>query len=75
MVGDTPLNVAAKQMYPSPAFYDVDNDGQTELVVGDIFGSLNVYENTNDSGKGDPVWSKHTSLETAEGEKIKVSNW
>lgn len=75
MVGDVPVNVAAKQMYPSPAFYDVDSDGQEELVVGDIFGTLNVYENTNTSGKGDPVWAKHSPLKTADGEKIKVSNW
>ncbi len=75
-VGNEPLNKAAGQMYPSPAMFDIDNDGDVELVVGDIFGSLNVYENKNDNGdKGDPVWSKHTSLTTAEGKKIKVPNW
>lgn len=74
MVGDKPLNEAANQMYPSPAFYDIDNDGENELVVGDIFGTLNVYENENNDG-GDPVWSKHSPLKTADGEKIKVSNW
>lgn len=74
MVGEQPLNVAAKQMYPSPAVYDVDNDGENELVVGDIFGTLNVYENENSDG-GEPIWSKHSPLKTAEGEKIKVSNW
>ena len=74
MVGDQPLNTRARQMYPSPAVYDVDSDGKVELVVGDIFGSLNVYENQN-TGKGDPVWSKHTRLKTAKGKPIKVSNW
>jgi hypothetical protein len=75
MVGDTPLNTSAKQMYPSPAVYDVDSEGKVELVVGDIFGSLRVYENENDTGKGDPVWSKHVALKTADGDPIKVSNW
>ena len=74
MVGDSPVNTAAKQMYPSPAMFDVDNDGQSELIVGDIFGGLNVYENQND-GDGDPIWSSHTALTSTDGEAIKVSNW
>ena len=56
-------------------FYDIDADGQLELVVGDIFGSLNVYENQNETGKGDPVWSQHVGLKSTEGKPIKVSNW
>jgi len=75
MVGDEPLNTKAKQMYPSPAMFDVDDDGQVELMVGDIFGTLYVYENENDSRDGDPVWSDHSPLKTAEGKAIKVSNW
>ncbi len=74
MVGNLPLNSGAKQMYPSPSLFDVDSDGQSELIVGDIFGSLSVYENQND-GSGDPVWSSHTALASAGGEAIKVSNW
>ncbi len=74
-VGDKPLNVAADQMYPSPAIYDVDNDGKDELVVGDIFGSLNIYENAAEWGQGDPVWEEHRPLESADGEPIRVSNW
>ena len=74
IVDREPLNAAAKQMYPSPAWYDVDNDGKVELVVGDISGSMNVYENTND-GEGDPVWAKHEPLKTANGQNIRVSNW
>ena len=73
-VGNSPLNTAAKQMYPSPAMFDVDHDGKSELVVGDIFGSLNVYENQND-GEGDPVWSSHNALTSTNGEAIKVPNW
>ena len=75
MVSDKPLNKSARQMYPSPAIFDVDNDGKMELVVGDIFGSLNVYENQNLSGKGDPVWSEFTPLKSVGNKPIKVSNW
>lgn len=74
-VDGKPLNQTVKQMYPSPAMYDVDDDGQTELVVGDIFGSLYIYENQNESRKGDPVWSKDRSLNSRDGKPIKVSNW
>jgi hypothetical protein len=74
MVGNRPLNTAAKQMYPSPAMFDVDHDGKSELVIGDIFGSLNVYENQNDAD-GDPVWSSHHALTSTTGDAIKVSNW
>ncbi len=74
VVGSNPLNNSARQMYPSPAMFDVDNDGKMELVVGDIFGSINVYENENNKA-GDPIWAKHIRLKTADGEKIKVSNW
>lgn len=73
-VGDQFLNDAARQMYPSPAMFDIDRDGQLELVVGDIFGSLNVYENLSDE-KSDPIWSSHIPLKLSDGEKVKVSNW
>jgi hypothetical protein len=62
-------------MYPSPVMMDLDNDNRIELVVGDIFGSLNIYENQNESATGDPVWSKHVRLESTDGQPIKVSNW
>ena len=73
-VGDQLLNNAARQMYPSPAMLDIDRDGQLELVVGVIFGSLNIYENLSD-GKSDPVWSSHIPLKLSDGAKVKVSNW
>lgn len=74
MVGDHPLNAEARQMYPSPAMFDVDGDGAAELIVGDIFGSLNVYENRN-TGPGDPLWSPPRALESADAKPISVSNW
>ena len=75
MVGQLPLNNKARQMYPSPVLFDVDRDDRVELVVGDIFGSLNVYENENPSASGDPVWSENVRLQSTDGQPIKVSNW
>ncbi len=75
MVGELPLNTKASQMYPSPVMFDIDNDNRSELIVGDIFGSLNIYENQNESSTGEPVWSNHVRLESTDGQPIKVSNW
>ncbi len=72
-VGAVPLNLKAEQMYPSPAMFDIDGDGRDELVVGDIFGSLNIYE--NEAKTGDPKWSEFRALKSVDGEAIKVSNW
>ena len=68
-----PLNSFAKKLYPSPAIFDIDNDGQDELVVGDIFGSLNIYESTD--SKDDLTWQAHRSLKNSDGKAIKVNNW
>ena len=73
-VGEQFLNKAARQMYPSPAMFDIDRDGQLELVVGDISGRLNVYENLSDE-KSDPVWSSHIPVKLSDGANVKVSNW
>jgi|GEM_PF-2377895 len=63
------------QSYPSPAVYDVDNDGQLELVIGTIAGSLTVHEQTGRGENGDPIWARGTALKTAEGNPVRVSNW
>ena len=61
-------------LYPSPAIFDVDNDGVDELVLGDLFGSLKSSENEN-AGKGDPVWSTPVSLKTEDQKPIDMENW
>ena len=75
MVAGKPLNAVAKQRFPSPALFDVDGDGQTELVTGSLMGSVHVYENSNPTGKGDPVWASSTTLKDADGKPIRTSNW
>ncbi len=74
-VEDKPLNAVAKQRFPSPALFDVDGDGQIELVTGSLMGSVRVYENSNPTGKGDPAWAPSTLLKDADGKPIRTSNW
>ena len=74
-VKDAPLNTVAKKQFLSPGIFDVDGDGQAELVIGDLFGDVGVYENVNTSGTGDPAWGPRESLKGIEGEAIRTSNW
>lgn len=69
------LNAAAKKRFPSPAIFDVDGDGQAELVIGALMGSVGVYENLNQSGSGDPTWGPRNPLKGASGQPIRTSNW
>ena len=73
MVNGSPLNTFAKKSYPSPALYDIDSDGQTELIVGDISGAILVYERT-DASDG-LTWKQHRVLKNVEGKEISVNNW
>ena len=73
-VNDKPL-VSERDRYPSPAIYDIDGDGVNELIVGGLRGSVGVFENSNESGKGDPVWEPRQELTDAEGKRIETTNW
>ena len=73
-VGDKPLNADGGMMYPSPAIFDIDNDGQAELVIGTIFGAVYSCENAN-KGSGDPVWEAPVQVRTADKEPLELNNW
>ena len=73
-VDDAPMNEDGAMMYPSPAMFDVDSDGQVELVIGTIFGGVFACENTAEAGQ-EPVWSAPVAVETAEGEPLNLNNW
>jgi flavin reductase (DIM6/NTAB) family NADH-FMN oxidoreductase RutF len=73
-VGDKPMNADGGMMYPSPAIFDFDNDGQAELVIGTIFGAVYSCENAN-KGSGDPVWEEPVQVRTADNEPLKLNNW
>ena len=74
-VAGAPLNTKAKVRFPSPAIFDVDGDGQAELVIGSLMGSVGVYENLNTSGTGDPEWDSQEPLKDSKGKRIRTSNW
>ncbi len=73
-VGDKPLNADGEIMYPSPAIFDIDNDGKDELVIGSIFGSVHACENESDSS-GEPVWSEPKVVKTNKNEPLELNNW
>ena len=62
MVGDKPLNAVAGNRLVSPAIFDIDGDGQDELVTGCLRGTIDVYENKNQTAKGDPIWAARERL-------------
>ena len=73
-VGDEIMNQDSKMLYPSPAVFDVDNDGKDELVIGTIFGGIYACENSNQKD-GDPVWEAPTAVNSVDGEPLDLHNW
>jgi len=67
------INDNGKISYPTPVLMDIDNDGQPELVIGDLWGNLCIYEKLD---KGDPLsWSGPKKMTLDNGKELKVSNW
>ena len=66
--------LGAGRLYPSPAFHDVDGDGNADIVVGDLFGKLTVASAllTED---GSIAWSEERPLQNREGKDLKFHNW
>ena len=63
---------ASSFLYPSPVYEDVDNDGDRELVIGDLRGYLTVFEH---DGDGSVVhWGEPAKLQV-NGEDLKLPNW
>ncbi len=68
-----PINAKEGMSYPSPVLIDIDGDGRTELVCGDLWGHLYVHESTTE--EGEPAWGAPKKLKSADGEALKVPNW
>ena len=68
------MNQSGKMSLPSPAIFDVDQDGKAELVIGTIRGDVFACETSNDD-KGDTVWSAPASVKTEDGKPLRMSNW
>ena len=60
-------------LYPTPVLYDVNGDGQRELVVGDLIGYLHVAERLSPA---DPLaWGAAKKMTATDGKELKFSNW
>ena len=65
--------MAKGTLYPSPELQDLDGDGQSEILIGDLFGRILFSRPT---GNGASVtWSPLESLKSADGKDIKFDNW
>lgn len=71
---DGPINSEKNLLFPTPVLFDVDRDGATELVVGDLWGSLYIYERVRDED-GAADWSTGTALTYADGVNVELPNW
>ena len=67
--GGAPL--AATHLYPSPRIYDIDRDGDVELVVCDLRGRVQFAEK---AGDGQVTWGELESVKTDE-RLLKFNNW
>lgn len=56
-------------IYPSPTLYDIDGDGQNELVIGDLRGFVWVSERGQDGN-----FAEKKQLEV-DGQPLKFHNW
>ena len=66
----TDNNAFTRQSYPSPVLHDLDGDGQSELIVGDLPGRMRYCE----KGETDLAWSKMKPMK-ADGEPLRLNNW
>jgi hypothetical protein len=69
--GDKPLGRGV--LYPSPLLFDVDGDGQREMLLGDLAGRLHVARKL--PGDDPLAWSETELFKGADGEILKFSNW
>jgi hypothetical protein len=48
--------------WSSPSFGDLDNDGDQDLLVGDFFQNLYVFENTGNLNNAQYIWGDQTCI-------------
>ncbi len=59
-------------LYPSPRLYDIDRDGQAELVIGDLPGNIKFAEKVPGTSLG--TWGELQAFQTGD-RKLKFNNW
>lgn len=71
MAGDRPMGKGI--LYPSPEFRDMNGDGHADIVIGDLWGNLQI---ATSQPQGDSVgYTKLMKLKTSDGEELKFDNW
>lgn len=70
--GDEYINTGEYIAHSGPSFFDYDNDGKTDLLVGCIRGHILTFKNKGEAK--DPEYEYKGLLE-AEGEAVKINNW
>lgn len=72
--GDVEINAEDELPYPTPVLFDVDRDGATELVVGDLWGNLFRYERVENED-GTQGWGERDHVRYHDGAAIELPNW
>ena len=62
-----------ERLYPSPVLHDVDGDGLSDIVVGDLFGKVTVAYRV--AGKSPAVFRIEEVLNDRDGKPLKFHNW
>lgn len=62
-----------KRSYPSPVLEDMNGDGLSDIVIGDLPGYLTVSLRL--AGEGPPRFSPEKRLSGADGKDLKFDNW
>jgi hypothetical protein len=70
MAGDKFLGQG--RLFPSPVYHDLDGDGRSDIVVGDLPGRLTVALRT-DAAKA--TFGKEEKMNGADGKQVDLHNW
>jgi hypothetical protein len=66
-------NLGEARLYPSPVFHDVNGDGGSDIVVGDLRGHLTFALRVADSAP--PTFAAEEKVMGADGKIVDLANW